>query len=116
MLSVYAQQLKDWKDISQGGCMVDNVPTLKCFEVVFNNLLITSGMLVIVFLFLMLIAGGFNYLTAFGDPQKIKKAQGTIKYAVIGFILYISAFLILKIIDVIFLGNQGNIFKFEIPS
>ena len=95
-------------------CTVDNVPTLKCFEVIFQRILVFASSLVVVVLFIMLVMGAFTYLTAFGNPEKIKKAQNTLKYAVIGFTLFISAFLILKTIDVLFLGNQGKIFEFTI--
>ena len=48
------------------------------------------------------------------NPEKIKKAQGTLKYALIGFIFFISSFLILNIIDILFLGGKGKIFEFKI--
>lgn len=95
-------------------CLVDNVPTLKCLEVVFGNILYMSSALVILVLFIMLVTGALKYLTSFGNAENIKKAQGTIRYALIGFVLFISAYLILKTIDVLFLGNQGNIFRFQI--
>ncbi len=110
-----AAQVKDWNtDVSQGGCLVDGVPTLKCMEVVMGNLLFMSGTIVMIVIFAMFVLGGYYYLTSFGDPAKIKKAQGTLRYALIGFVLYISAFLILRIIDTVFLGGAGNIFNFEI--
>lgn len=95
-------------------CTVDSVPTLKCLEVVFQRVLIFASSLVVVVLFIMLVMGAFYYLTSFGSPEKVKKAQSTLRYAVIGFALFISAFLILKTIDVIFLGNQNQIFEFKI--
>jgi hypothetical protein len=105
---VYAQ-VKDW-----GDCVVDGVPTLKCAEVVFSNILVLSTAFIMLVLFIMFLVGGFNYLTSFGNPEKVKNAQGTLKFAVIGLILFVSSFLILKTIDVLFLGNCGKIFKFEI--
>ena len=98
------------------GCMVDGVPTLKCVEVLFGNLLFMSSAIIILILFVMLLVGGFYYMTSFGDPEKLKKAQGTIKYAIFGLVLFVSAFLILKIIDTVFLGGCGKIFKFELPT
>ncbi|MBI3620323.1 hypothetical protein HY214_04245 [Candidatus Roizmanbacteria bacterium] len=116
-------QLKDWSPTTaagvinpNGGCLVDGVPTLKCAEIVFGNLLFMSSALIILVLFVMFVIGAFNYLTSFGNAEKIKKAQGTFRFALIGFGLFISAFLILKTIDIIFLGNQGKIFNFEIPA
>lgn len=109
--TVYAQGIQDWQ---ASGCVVDGVPTLKCLEVVFGNILFAASALIILVLFVMFVIGSFNYLTSFGNPEKVKKAQGTFKFALIGFVLFISAFLILKTIDVIFLGNCGRIFKFEV--
>lgn len=111
--SVYAQ-IREW-DESGDSCLVDGVPTLKCLEVVFNNLLFMASAFIILILFIMIVIGGFNYLTSFGNPEKVKKAQGTIKFAIIGFVLFMMSYLILFIIDVLFLGGEGKIFRFEIP-
>ena len=52
--------------------------------------------------------------------EAIKKAQGTLKYALIGFILFVSAFLIMTIIQTLFLGGtqngtgKPNLFEFKI--
>lgn len=106
---VYAQQLDEW-----GECVVDGVPTLKCLEVVFGNILTMSSAFIVLVLFMMFVIGGFRYLTSFGNAEKVKKAQGTLRYALIGFVIFVSAYLILNIIDIIFLGGQGKVFKFEI--
>lgn len=105
-------QIKDWSDAP--GCMIDGVPTLKCLEVVFGNILFMSSFFIVLILFIMLVVGSFKYLTSLGNPEKIKKARGTITYAFIGFALFVSAYLILKTIDVLFLGNSGAIFQFRI--
>lgn len=96
-------------------CLVDgNIPTLKCLEDVVENILLAASSLIIVVLFIMLVVGSFNYLTSFGNPERVKKAQGTLKFAVLGLALFISAFLILKAIDIIFLGGNNQIFNFTI--
>lgn len=114
-MAVYAQ-IQDWDPTGtgNGGCMVDGVPTLKCFEVVFGNILFMSSAFIVLTLFVMFIVGSFNYLTSFGNAEKVKKAQGTLRLALVGFIIFIGSFLILKIIDILFLGNTNSIFKFEI--
>ena len=109
---VYAA-VNDWE---ASGCMVDGVPTLKCFEVVFGNILNMASALIIVVLFIMLLVGGFHYLTSLGNPEKLKKAQGTLRYAVIGLVIFLAAFLILKVIDTLFLGGNGTLFKFQIGN
>ena len=109
--SVYAAGVIDW---ASSGCMVDGVPTLKCFEVVFGNLLFDASALIIVVLFVMFVNGAFHYLTSLGNPEKLKKAQGTIKYAVIGLVIFLASYLILNVIDTLFLGGQGKLFRFSI--
>ncbi len=107
---VFAQSIQSW-----GNCVTpEGVPTFSCLEIVFGNLVTIASGLVILVLFVMFVIGGFNYLTSFGNPEKIKKAQGTLKYALLGFVLFLSSYLILKIIDALFLGNQGHIFEFNL--
>lgn len=108
---VYAQ-IKEWHEVE--GCIVDGVPTLKCLEVVFGNLLFLSSAFVVLVLFIMLIIGAFTYLTSFGNPEKVKKAQGIIRWAITGLVIFLASYLILRIIDVLFLGGEGKIFHFEI--
>lgn len=105
-------QIKDWSS-----CVTrEGIPTLKCLEIVVGNILFIASTLVVLVLFIMFVVGAFNYLTSFGNPDKVKRAQGTFKFAIIGFILFVSAFLILKTIDWAFLGNCGRIFRFEIST
>lgn len=106
---VYAQAIDEW-----GDCVVEGVPTLKCLEVVFGNILTMSSAFIVLVLFIMFIFGSFQYLTSFGNAEKVKKAQGTLRYALIGFILFVSSFLILKIIDIVFLGGNNTLFNFNL--
>jgi len=99
-----------------GDCVVDGVPTLKCLEVVFGNILVMASAFIVLVLFIMLVIGAFNYLSSFGNAEKVKKAQGTIRFAIIGFALFVASYLILNIIDVLFLGGTGKIFRFELPG
>ena len=119
---VHAQAINSWDNIDGAGtsCMVDGVPTLKCLEVVFGNILVMASAFIVLTLFIMFVVGAFGYLTSFGNAEKVKKAQGTLKMALIGFILFVSAFLILTIIQYLFIGDPKsdptlpNLFKFEI--
>jgi hypothetical protein len=109
-------QIKDWETPGGETCMVDGVPTLKCLEIVFNNILFISGGLVALALFIMFLIAGFTYITSFGNAEKVKKAQSTFRYAILGLVIYVSSYLMLRIIDVLFLGGQGIIFRFSIPG
>lgn len=118
---VVSAQIKPWTDpISGETCVVDGVPTLKCLEIVFGNILFMSSFFIIIVLFIMFVVGSFRYLTSFGNAEAIKKAQGTLKYALIGFILFVSAFLILTIIQTLFLGGmenkKNNLFEFNLET
>jgi len=53
-------------------------------------------------LFFMLIAAGFQLLTAAGNEESIKKAQQKITYAVLGFVVIFVSFWLIKILEVVF--------------
>lgn len=102
------------------GCMIDGVPTLKCLEVVFYNVLLIAAALVVLILFVMFVVGSFQYLTSQGEPGKVAGAQKTIGYAIAGLVLFMSSYLILNIVQFVFLGDPStgapNLLKFEIPE
>lgn len=116
MSNVLAQAQTDWQTFSgeKVTCIVDGIPTLKCFEAVFSNVIFIASTFFVLVLLVMFIIGAVMYLTSLGNPEKVKKAQNTLKFAIVGFVLFMSSFLILKTIDFLFLGNQNKIFKFEI--
>lgn len=49
--------------------------------------------------FIMIIVGGFQYLTAGGNPEKTQAASRTITYAIFGLIAVIAAWFILLFIE-----------------
>lgn len=65
--------------------------------------------------FVMLIIGGFQYLTSGGDPQKTKQAQGLITGTIIGIVATLAVYIIFRLIGAI-TGLDQNILKFEIPQ
>jgi len=117
-------QIKNWNDLDGPGllppdavgntCLVNGVPTLKCAEVVTGNLLFMSNAFILLVLFIMFAIGSFKFLTSLGSPDKMEEAKKTFTWAVIGLVVYISAFVILFTIDMLFLGGKGDIFKFKI--
>jgi len=99
--SVYALT---WTDCST----TEGVPTLKCFEIIFENIIKWSTGFMVLVLFVMIVVGAFRYLTSGGNPEQLKKAQGTLKYAIIGLVLFVSSYLILNIIAYLFLNGQTD--------
>jgi len=115
-VNVFAQEKKTWEDVSvnPNGCVSEGIPTLSCLEVVAGNILTMSSVLIILVLFVMFVIGSLSYLTSGGDHEKVHKAQQTLMFALIGTVLFVSAFLILKVIDVLFLGGTGQLFNFSL--
>lgn len=96
------------------GCLVNGVPTLKCLEVVFGNLIFMASAVILLVLFIMLVTGALKYLLSGGESKKIGEAQSTIKWALIGVALFASSFLIINIIQALFLGDGFSLLKFTI--
>ena len=63
--------------------------------------------------FIMLIIGGFQYLTAGGDPKKTQAASNTLTYAIFGLVAVIAAWFILLFIEK-FTGVKVT--EFNIPG
>lgn len=78
----------------------DGVATIKCIVPLFESLI--KGVLALsgVALFVMLVVGGFNFLLSGGDPKKLEAARGTLTSAVIGLVVIVVAFLIIKTVEV----------------
>lgn len=112
-------QIRNWDNpdgdpATDDSCLIDGVPTLKCLEVVFANLLFMTNAFILIVLFIMFVIGSFKWLTSLGDQDKVSSAQNTFKWAIIGLVVYVSAYLILRILDVLLLGGEGKIFMFQI--
>lgn len=72
------------------------------------NVIVPLLMTVGGFIFLiMLLIGAFTYLTSSGQQEQLKKAQQTLTFAILGLVVIISSFIIVKII--------GMILKVDIP-
>lgn len=87
---------------------------IKDLEVIFRNILNIVVRFAGIAAFIMIIIGGFQYLTAGGDPKKAESAKNTLTYAILGLALLIIGWFILKFISE-FTGLP-EILKFEIPT
>lgn len=76
-----------------------DVPTLLDLEKIVAGLLGILARLVGIAVFVMLIIGGFNLLTAGGDPKKAEKAQKTITGAVAGIAIVVGGWFLLQILE-----------------
>ncbi len=72
--------------------------TFNDLNIVFENVVGTLLGLAGIILFMMLVAGGFKYITSAGDPKSVESAKKTLTSAIAGLVLTASAYLILRII------------------
>lgn len=72
-----------------------------------NRLMTFLIPLTVIILFFVLVWGGVGFLTSKGSPEKIKSATAKITAGVIGFVLFLLAFLITRVLSNIFGIGQG---------
>jgi len=73
------------------------LPTKTLPEIIYsisNSLTLLVGVIAILFI----IIGGFQYITSAGNPDNIGKAKNTILYGIIGIIVVLCAWLIVKFV------------------
>ncbi|MDO8341443.1 MAG: pilin [Candidatus Woesebacteria bacterium] len=84
------------------------------FENVVSYLLALGGIV----LFILLLSGGFKYLTSGGDPKAVEGAKKTLTTAIGGLVMLAGSYLILRLIADFTLTNDLNsttsILKFKI--
>lgn len=103
------------QEVYAQGLGTGNEPA-KLFELekIFGNVVETLLALAAIALFLMLVLGGFKYLTSQGDPKNVEGARNTLTYAIGGMALIGLSFLILKFIE-FFTGANLTEFKIFQP-
>ncbi|QQS39071.1 hypothetical protein IPM62_00420 [Candidatus Woesebacteria bacterium] len=92
------------------GCAVP----ISGFNMLFSNILNVIVEIAAVVLFLMLVVGGFKYLTSGGNPKATESAKQTLTYAIFGMIIVAGAFLIIQVIEQ-FTGAPINNFNVVAP-
>lgn len=96
------------------GQVYNDVATIQCLVPLFRNAVIAVVELAGVVLFIMLIVGGFSFITSGGNPKQLEQARNTLTYAIIGLIVVVAAFLIIQFIGA-FTGVHG-LNTFSIPN
>ncbi len=91
-----------------------DVATVQSLETLFKNIIGAVVSLTGIALFIMLLVGGFSFLFSGGDQKKLEQARGTVTNAIIGLVIVVAAYLIIRIVSV-FTGNV-DILKFTIPN
>jgi cytochrome bd-type quinol oxidase subunit 2 len=102
---VFAAQLGNL----QGG---GDVATIQSLATLFTNILGVIVALAGVVLFIMFVVSGFSFLFSAGDPKKLEQARGTLTNAIVGLVVIVAAYLILKLIGLV--SGYPDITKFII--
>lgn len=84
---------QSWSDSSG-----DTPAQLTDLEVVFASIVKVALGFAAIGLFVMLVIGGFKYITAGSDPKAAESAKKTLTYAIGGVVLLALAYLILTLI------------------
>jgi hypothetical protein len=82
---------------------------------VFSNVVRLALGLAGIVLFLLLIVGGFKYITSGGDPKAVEVAKKTLTYAIGGLIVILLSYLILVLITTI-TGVDVTKFNIVLPQ
>ncbi|HBL51947.1 MAG: hypothetical protein A3D24_00575 [Candidatus Blackburnbacteria bacterium RIFCSPHIGHO2_02_FULL_39_13] len=101
-------------EVQQAGNPNGGVATLIGLERIVSNILTIALGLASIVLFIMFVIGGFNYLTASGDPKAVDAAQKTLTHAIAGLVVLVLAYLILLLIKQI-TGVDVTLFRIYKP-
>ena len=104
-----ASQTSAW----DSACVTDGVATLQGFGCIFQNILRLIVPLLGLALFVLLLAGGFQYMTAGGDPKQTQKAAGTLTSAIIGIVVVVGVWFIFQILKAL---TGLDLLQFAIPG
>jgi len=99
-----AQQVKINDQIIEGPLKFHTLGEIISRVVIFFLIPISSVILLLVFIW-----AGYDFMTSEGNPEKIKSAQAKITTGIIGIVLLVLAFLIVKVVELI-LGIETGIF------
>ena len=100
----------DW---AESGCMEQDVATIQCIVPLFRNTVVGVMAIAGVVLFLILVVGGFQFMMSGGNPKQMEQAKNTLTYAIIGVVIIVASFLIIKLIQT-FTGVTVDEFRLSI--
>lgn len=79
--------------------MGTDAPTLSGLNDIYTNVVQVVLILGGIVLFILLLSGGFKFITSGGDPKAVEGAKKTLTYAVGGLVLLAGSYLLLKLIS-----------------
>lgn len=106
----FFMELAQLTNPQEGVHMINGVATVKGFEWIFQNIVTSILSFAGIVLFILLIYGGFKYMTSGGNPESVTSAQKTLTSAIVGIVLIALSYLILVIIEY-FTGANVTVFN-----
>lgn len=99
MKQILSQALPKYRDIPEfKDFPFEEATILDIVSAFFPYVFAIAGLI----LFAFLIMGGFGLLTSGGNPETVKKAQGKITSALVGFLIIFLAYWLTQILEIIF--------------
>lgn len=96
------------------GCVEQGAATIGCLEPLFINVVGSIISLAVVALFIMIIVAGYKFIFAGGDAKQLEQAKTTLSGAILGIVVIVCAFLILRLIGAV--TGVTDITKFEVHT
>ncbi len=116
---VFAQTAPEkWEDLQKKlgpntVCVENGIATLQGFECIFANILRIIIPLAGIAAFVVLLLGGFQYITSGGDPKQTQKAQSMITGAIIGIAVTVGIWFLFQFLKAV---TGLNLLNFAVPG
>jgi hypothetical protein len=92
------------------------IATISNFTCVFSSVVTYALGFAGVVLFILLIVGGFKFITSGGDPKAVDSAKKTLTYAIAGLVVILLSFLVLVLIQTLTGVNVTNFTVVQSPQ
>ena len=103
----------NWSEFTDCVADPDQPANIKCLEALFANIVSMFVSLAGLALFVMLVIGGYTYLTAGDNAEQAGKARQTMFWAIMGIVFMILSYIILRMIA--WFTGQDQLLELTIP-
>lgn len=103
LLSAISYQLSAGNAYAEGltreECFQDTIAKLGCLPYYLGNIINGLFALSAIAAIILIIISGIRILSSGGDPTRVAKARTSLYYSIVGFVIVLGSFLILKVIS-----------------